>query len=66
MKEGMKGGAMIDNRKVKDSHQEGISRVIQRKSEREHIDGHSGKMGMGHKSSAGFKRMDGDTPPCKA
>lgn len=38
MKDGMKGkmkGEMIDNRRVKDSHQEGISRVLQRKSEKD-------------------------------
>jgi len=41
--------AMSDNRKVKDRHQEGISRVKQRPGDMEK--GQSAKMGEGHKSS---------------
>lgn len=46
-------GGLIDNRKVHDNHQEGISRVIQRKGESGRV-GQSGKMeGKGH---ANWKR----------
>lgn len=66
MKDGMKG--MIDNRKVKDSHQEGISRVLQRKSESNPMDwrGHNGKMGQGSHSEHNFKRSDASLTPRKA
>ena len=57
---------MIDNRMVKDSHQEGISRVIQRKSEH-------GPKGQGGKMSAtkgtsesNWKRSGGSLTPRKA
>jgi hypothetical protein len=45
---------MKDDRKVSDSHQEGIKRVMQREHEKR--DGHHGKMGTGGKgrSESGF------------
>lgn len=65
MKDGMKG--MIDNRKVKDSHQEGIGRVIQRKSEKSGGNGHcSGKMSGKGASESNFKRTGGSLTPRKA
>ena len=63
---------MIDNRKVKDNHQEGISRVIQRRSERMPADheGHNGSMAKGWGKGAGseknWKRSDGSMTPRKA
>lgn len=51
---------MIDNRMVKDNHQEGIKRVLQRKEDRNDVDGHNGKMGMGDKAC--WKRNDVLTP----
>jgi len=51
---------MIDNRKVSDTHQEGISRVIQRKGEGGRV-GQPGKMtGKGH---AEWKRSGGSLTP---
>lgn len=63
---GMKG--MQDNRMVKDNHQEGISRVIQRKSERMAADheGHEGKMKAGGGSDKSFKRTGASLTPRKA
>ena len=63
MKEGM-----IDNRKVKDSHQEGISRVLQKKSEQNPKDhaGHEGKMGKMGVSEKNWKRSDASLTPRKA
>lgn len=55
---------MQDNRMVRDTHQEGIKRVLQRGSEKR--EGHFGKMGMGHKSSDGFKVPDNDKTPRRA
>lgn len=53
---------MIDNRKVKDSHQEGISRVVQRKGEGGRV-GEPGKMsGKGH---ANWKRSGESLTPRK-
>jgi hypothetical protein len=59
---------MQDNRRVKDSHQEGISRVLQRKSERMAADheGHQGCMKHAHRSDAGFKRTGASLTPRKA
>lgn len=53
---------MIDNRMVKDNHQGGIERVIQRREDRNNVEGHNGKMGMhkGHESN--WKRGDSLTP----
>ena len=59
MSDKMKSG-MIDNRKVSDTHQEGISRVIQRKGEGGRV-GQPGKMtGKGH---AEWKRSGGSLTP---
>jgi hypothetical protein len=63
---------MIDNRKVKDSHQEGISRVMQRKSEKMSADsaGHNGSMaggwGKGAGSEKNWKRSGASLTPRKA
>jgi hypothetical protein len=57
---------MIDNRMVKDSHQEGISRVMQRKSENPRVDGHQGKMGHAKRSDSGFKRTGESLTPRRA
>ena len=56
MKEHNVKSGMIDNRKVHDTHQEGISRVIQRKHENIKVEGHQGKMGHAYRSDAPFKR----------
>jgi hypothetical protein len=70
--EKMKGG-MIDNRKVKDSHQEGISRVLQRKGDTTRADkeGHKGSMAGGWKHDGGkkeghWKRSGSPLTPRKA
>ena len=59
---------MIDNRIVKDSHQEGIKRVLQRKGESMKSDheGHQGKMSHKPRSDAGFKRTGDSLTPRKA
>jgi hypothetical protein len=64
----MKDGRMQDNRMVKDSHQEGIKRVIQRKSDSMRADhaGHQGCMSHGTRSDAGFKRTGASLTPRKA
>lgn len=57
--------SMIDNRKVKDSHQEGINRVTQRKGENK-CTAQSGKMG-GKKQEAHWERpKSGSLTPRKA
>jgi hypothetical protein len=54
---GAKAG-MIDNRKVKDTHQEGISRVKQRKGDME-----KGEMGkMTSRGSANWSKRSSGTP----
>lgn len=53
---------MIDNRKVSDNHQEGISRKIQRKQDRNDVEGHNGKMGKNVPSQSNWKRGDSLTP----
>lgn len=63
---------MIDNRRVSDSHQEGIKRVIQRKSEkmRADVEGHKGSMAKGWGHGAGseknWKRSGDSLTPRKA
>ena len=59
---------MIDNRKVKDSHQGGIERVLQRKGEkmRSDVEGHKGSMSHGHRSDEAFKRKGASLTPRKA
>ena len=63
----MKDG-MIDNRIVKEDHQEGIKRVLQRKSEhmKADVEGHKGSMSHGHRSDASFKRTGSSLTPRKA
>jgi hypothetical protein len=57
---------MIDNRMVKDSHQEGIARVIQRKSERD-PKGQGGKMSATKGTSeSNWKRSGESLTPRKA
>jgi hypothetical protein len=53
---------MIDNRKVNDNHQGGIERVLQRKTDRNDVKGHNGKMGMDIPSQSNWKRGDSLTP----
>lgn len=57
---------MIDNRIVKDNHQQGIERVKQRRSEYDPKDceGHKGKMGPGDK--AHWSRRGDSLTPRKA
>jgi len=55
---------MMDNRKVKDDHQEGIARVIQRKGDLEV--GQGGKMNMKPKEKANWKRPNSAATPRKA
>lgn len=57
---------MIDNRMVKDNHQEGIERVKQKRSEYNPKDceGHHGKMGPGDK--AHWSRRGDSLTPRKA
>ena len=59
-------GRMIDNRMVKDTHQEGIERIKQRKSDynSKDCDGHHGKMGNGDK--AHWSRRGDSLTPRKA
>jgi hypothetical protein len=54
---------MIDNRMVKDTHQEGIKRVIQK--EHDARDGHFGKMGLKHHEGKGFKRENTGASPVR-
>lgn len=55
---------MIDNRMVKENHQQGIERVKQRKGDttRADIVGHNGKMGKDIPSQSNWKRNDILTP----
>jgi hypothetical protein len=59
---------MIDNRMVHDTHQEGIERVKQRKSEymRADCEGHHGKMGENIPSLEHWSRRGGSLTPRKA
>jgi hypothetical protein len=63
---------MIDNRMVKENHQQGIERVKQRKSEHMPADheGHDGSMAKGWGKGAGseknWKRTGGSLTPRKA
>ena len=57
--------SMNDNRMVKDSHQEGIGRVIQRKGEGGRV-GEPGKMRGMPKERADWKRPNSATTPRKA
>lgn len=57
---------MIDNRMVKENHQQGIARIMQRKSEKNTMDmkGHNGKMGRVEK--AHWSRQGDTLTPRKA
>jgi len=55
---------MIDNRKVKDNHQQGIERVKQRKGDMEV--GQGGKMNMKPETHANWKRENSASTPRKA
>jgi hypothetical protein len=55
---------MIDNRKVTDSHQEGIKRVLQRGRSKPDVEGHFGKLGK--HSKAHFSRKGEGLTPRKA
>lgn len=52
---------MIDNRKVKDNHQEGIKRKLQRKGDMQK--GQGGKMSNAPKEQANWKRSGGSLTP---
>lgn len=52
---------MIDNRKVHDTHQKGIERVIQRGHEKR--EGHDGKMGKTAHSEKQFARPNNAKTP---
>jgi hypothetical protein len=53
---------MIDNRMVKDNHQQGIHRVLQRGTSRPDIEGHNGKMGLHHSKAHWSRKGDSLTP----
>ncbi len=57
---------MIDNRIVNDDHQKGISRVIQRKHDRNDVEGHNGKMGRKVPSQSHWSRRGDALTPRKA
>jgi|GEM_PF-1401595 hypothetical protein len=59
------GIKMIDNRKVKDNHQEGIARKKQRPGEMGRM-GEPGKMSGKPKEKANWKREGGSMTPRKA
>jgi hypothetical protein len=65
MKEHKMHERMIDNRMVKDSHQEGIARVIQRKGEAGRV-GQPGKMSGKPSEHANWKRSGGSMTPRRA
>lgn len=60
----MEHEAMMDNRKVNDSHQKGIERVKQRKGDMEK--GQGGKMSSKPKEKANWRRSDSARTPRKA
>jgi hypothetical protein len=57
--------SMIDNRKVKDSHKEGIGRVTQRKGENKRT-AQSGKMGEAKEKAHWDRPKHGSLTPRKA
>jgi hypothetical protein len=57
---------MIDNRMVKDSHKEGISRVLQRGHERRETVGHNGKLGLKNHVKPHWRDSDDSLTPRKA
>lgn len=56
---------MIDNRMIRDTHQEGIGRVLQKRSDKKDLYGHSGKMG-GRTEKADWGRKGNCLTPKKA
>ena len=54
----------IDNKKVKDNHQQGISRVLQRKGDLK--PGQGGKMHNKPEKKSNWKRPDNTLPPVGA
>lgn len=56
-----KKGMMIDNRMVKDNHQQGIARVLQRKGDMEV--GQPGRMKARPDEEANWKRSGGSLTP---
>lgn len=56
---------MIDNRMVKENHQQGIKRVMQRREDRNDVEGHNGKMG-GKIDRAHWSRKGDALTPRKA
>lgn len=57
---------MQDNRMVHSTRQKGIERVLQRKEDRNDIEGHQGKMGMKGCRESNWKRSGGSLTPRKA
>lgn len=63
---------MIDNRMVKDDHQQGIKRVLQRGHDKKDYCGHNGSMaggwnhGKGSHEHKSFKQTGGSLTPRKA
>ncbi|HEX4372209.1 MAG TPA: hypothetical protein VHZ50_02790 [Puia sp.] len=55
---------MIDNKRVKDSHQEGIKRVLQRKGDM--MKGQGGKMHNAPEEEANWKRSGSNLTPRRA
>lgn len=53
---------MIDNRMVKDNHQQGIERVLQRKGNPKDCAGHNGKMGVSTPKADFARKGDALTP----
>ena len=53
---------MMDNRMVKDNHQEGIKRVLQRKVDKKDVEGHHGKMGGKHDKAHWSRKGDSMVP----
>jgi hypothetical protein len=57
---------MQDNRMVHSTRQKGIERVLQRKEDRNDVEGHHGAMSHKHRSDASFKRSGDSLTPRKA
>ena len=60
----MKKDALIDQKRVKDDHQEGIKRVMQRKGDM--VAGQQGRMSNKPRTAAQWKRPDNTSPPVGA
>ena len=57
---------MIDNRMVHSTRQRGIERVLQKKEDRNDVEGHHGCMSHKHRGDESFKRSGGSLTPRKA